>query len=48
VADFSTKTIAVYWAGWEFVEWIVQTLRPSTAAVFLLLSLTKPGVADLW
>jgi hypothetical protein len=42
LADFSTKTIAVYAAGWEFPEWTLQTLRPSTASVFLLLLLTKP------
>jgi hypothetical protein len=43
LADFSTtKTIAVYSAGWEFAEWTLQTLRPSTVSVFLVLLLTKP------
>ena len=42
LADFSTKTIAVYSAGWEFAEWSAQTLRPSTASVFLVVLLTKP------
>jgi len=42
LAHFSTNTIAAYAAGWEFAEWSVQTLRPSTASVFLLLLLTKP------
>ena len=41
LADFSTKTIAVYSAGWEFAEWTLQTLRPSTASVFLRQLLTK-------
>jgi len=41
LGNFSTKTIAVYSAGWEFAEWTIQTLRPCTAAVFLLLLLTK-------
>jgi hypothetical protein len=40
-ADFLTKTIAVYSVGWEFPEWTLQTLCPSTASVFLLLLLTK-------